>query len=84
MKKQKPNTLHKPATNVKSFEALVKEVGYVKARQLYKQVAIQQHQAEVKIKDDAEVAAKRPDRLHALTILSLTLGEPKIENEIVL
>lgn len=68
----------------KNFETLVKEMGYVKARQLYKQVAIQKHEAEIKTKDAQEMAARKPERLASLTKLSLTIGSPVIENELVM
>ncbi len=66
-----------------NFMDLVKKVGYMKARQQIKQVSITAHQKVIDKKDHDYLVQQRPRRVQTLTLLSMTLGTPVIENKIV-
>jgi Leucine-rich repeat (LRR) protein len=64
------------------FASLAKEVGYVKARQHLKRLAVQAHQKKIVAVDGQEMLKKAPQRLKACIELSATLGAPSLENPI--
>eukprot|EP00602_Paraphysomonas_sp_CaronLab_P006141 CAMPEP_0185022112 /NCGR_PEP_ID=MMETSP1103-20130426/4839_1 /TAXON_ID=36769 /ORGANISM="Paraphysomonas bandaiensis, Strain Caron Lab Isolate" /LENGTH=1362 /DNA_ID=CAMNT_0027554057 /DNA_START=11 /DNA_END=4100 /DNA_ORIENTATION=+ len=64
------------------FNNLAKEVGYIRARQMFKQQAVRVHQQKINGSDKKTLAALRPERLKATIELSMTYGSPSIENEI--
>lgn len=68
---------------VEDFASLAKEMGYVKARQHLKRLAVQAHQVKIASVDKEAMVKKAPQRLKASIELSATLGAPTVENPIV-
>jgi AAA15 family ATPase/GTPase len=65
------------------FITLAKEVGYIKARQIIKQVTVKSHQKKIDNSDEKVMASLRGERLKDAIQMSLTLGAPTVESEIV-
>ncbi|RYG97829.1 leucine-rich repeat domain-containing protein, partial [archaeon] len=61
---------------VLNFEELVKQHGYVKARQLLKRSNLQNHQLDVQKKEDEIHEALKPQRIKNSIIMSATAGKP--------
>ncbi len=80
----KQSTISGTKGQVEDFASLAKEIGYVKARQHLKRLAVQGHQDKIAEVDKLEMSKKAPYRLKASIELSATLGEPLLENPIVL
>lgn len=76
----------KPSSNEtgpKNFVALSKEIGYIRARQLLKQVSVKRHQEKIDNVDAKKMAEYRPARLKNAVHQSMTYGTPVMEAEIV-
>jgi Leucine-rich repeat (LRR) protein len=71
-----------PELHGDGFSALVREMGYVKARQHLRRTAVAAHQNKIASSDTKAVTKKAPLRLKASIELSATLGQPSIENPI--
>lgn len=67
----------------KDFVSLSKEIGYIRARQLLKQVSVQRHQDKINNVDEKKMNEYRPARLKAAVHLSMTYGSPDMETDIV-
>lgn len=63
-----------------NFPAAIKEHGYVKARQMLKQMDVHKHQEEITKLDADLYKAKEPLRLKEAIKLSYALGEPSSES----
>lgn len=79
----KQSSVHGASSKVEDFASLAKEMGYVKARQHLKRIAVQAHQLKIAEVDKSEMVKKAPHRLKASIELSATLGAPTVENPIV-
>lgn len=64
------------------FQAAVKEVGYIKARQLLKQHGIESQQKKIKKLDNHGFVSRQPLRLAEAIKLSKTLGLPNSERPV--
>jgi hypothetical protein len=64
------------------FQAVAKEVGYIKARQLLKQHTVQQHQKAIEDADHVLMQSKAPLRLKEAIRISSTLGKPNTDSAI--
>lgn len=82
-KGKNPNGSGKKDDTSIDFIALAKEVGYIKARQIIKQVSVKSHQKKIDSSDEKAMAVLRPERLKNAIDMSLTLGAPTVESEIV-
>ena len=72
----------KSGTNI-DFITLASEVGYIKARQILKQVTVKNHQQKIDESDEKVMSDLRPVRLKDAVKLSTTIGAPNFESEIV-
>lgn len=79
----KQSSVNSVSPKTEDFAALAKELGYVKARQHLKRLAVQSHQLKIAEVDKTEMVKKAPHRLKASIELSATLGAPTVENPIV-
>mmetsp|Transcript_35485 Transcript_35485/g.66233 ORF Transcript_35485/g.66233 Transcript_35485/m.66233 type:complete len:1350 (-) Transcript_35485:239-4288(-) len=75
-------TVKPPISDAMDFQTLVKEVGYIKARQMLKQLSTRTHQKSIQIADQNVIDSLRPQRLKSTIELSLTIGDPVIENDV--
>ena len=82
-KRSEKKAAKSPSKSNVDFMSLVKEVGYVKARQMIKQVSVAAHQNIIQKSDADALASRRPARVHDLTRLSMTTGSPAVENALV-
>jgi hypothetical protein len=67
----------------RDFVSLSKEIGYIRARQLLKQVSVKRHQEKIDSVDAKKMHEYRPARFKAAVHQSMTYGAPTIETEIV-
>ena len=79
---QSSSSVKKPRDDKLDFAALVKEVGYIRARQVLKQKSVKSHQMEVQQADLDLIASLQPQRLKTAIELSMTVGNPVIENDV--
>jgi hypothetical protein len=71
------------ASGPRDFVSLSKEIGYIRARQLLKQVSVKRHQEKIDSVDAKKMHEYRPARFKAAVHQSMTYGAPTIETEIV-
>lgn len=81
-KKKKMKSLFKRQPGDLDFNELVKEHGFVKARQILKQSAIQSHQAKVATVEENVRLSHQSERLKEAVRLSSTLGTPSSSSAI--
>ena len=75
-------TIKAPINDAMDFQTLVKQVGYIKARQMLKQLSTRTHQKSIQVADQQLIDSFRPQRLKSTIELSLTIGNPIIENAV--
>jgi hypothetical protein len=71
------------STGSRDFVSLSKELGYIRARQLLKQVSVKRHQDKINLVDAKKMHEYRPARFNAAVHQSMTYGAPTMETEIV-
>ena len=79
---QATDAIKMPGSDAADFQSLVKEVGYIKARQMLKQLSVRTHQKTIQEADQNLINSLRPQRLKATIALSMTYGNPVIENDV--
>jgi hypothetical protein len=84
IQKAKPTEKSKNDNGPKDFVTLSKEIGYIRARQLLKQVSVKRHQEKIDNVDAKKMNEYRPARLKNAVHQSMTYGAPAMESEIVL
>jgi hypothetical protein len=83
IQKVKPTEKLNNENGPKDFVALSKEIGYIRARQLLKQVSVKRHQEKIDNVDAKKMHEYRPARLKNAVHQSMTYGAPALESEIV-
>lgn len=79
---QASTSIKRPGSDAADFQSLVKEVGYIKARQMLKQLSVRSHQMTIQEADQKLIDSQRAQRLKSTIALSLTIGNPVIENDV--